>query len=133
MIVVPILALVVGILLGALLTDLVPKELQPYLGLMVIAGLDSVFGGWRSSMEGKFTTDVFVTGFVSNIVIALGLGFLGDRIGISLFLAAAVVMGMRIFNNLSSIRRIALTRIGDRAKRRKMEAEMQSQQQATEA
>jgi small basic protein len=93
-----------------------------YLAVAVLAGLDSVLGGIRSGMEGKFRNDVFVTGFVSNILIAFFLAWLGDRIFINLFLVIGLIFGTRIFNNLSLIRRYLLTRWQDAHERRRLQA-----------
>ena len=108
MILIPLLALVVGVLIGLKLAIPVGGDLGIYLPVAVIAGIDSVFGGWRSALEGKFQNSVFVTGFVSNMLIASFLAWVGDRIGVNLFVAASLVLGWRIFNNLSMIRRHAL-------------------------
>lgn len=100
-----------------------------YLAVACLAGLDSLCGGLRSVMEGKFHTDVFVTGFIANIVIAFFLAWLGDQIGVNLFLAAVLVMGSRIYTNLSLMRRFGLTRIQD-ARARKALQEQQAQTNA---
>jgi small basic protein len=100
-----------------------------YMAVACLAGLDTICGGVRSGLEGKYTNEVFVSGFVSNIVIAFFLAWLGDRIGIDLFLAVALVLGARIFTNLSLIRRYLLTRWQD-AKERKRLQEMAAKAQA---
>jgi small basic protein len=97
-----------------------------YVAIGCLAGIDSVLGGIRAGLEGKFSNDVFVTGFLSNIVIAFFLAWLGDRIGINLFLAAVLVLGWRVFTNLSLIRRILLTKWQDARERR------QARQQTSE-
>src|SRR5271166_4975437 len=92
-----------------------------YLAIACLAGLDTICGGVRSGLEGKFHPDIFITGFFSNIIIAFGLAWLGDKIFVDLFLAVALVLGWRIFTNLSLIRRYLLTRIKDAADRRRLE------------
>lgn len=120
MILIPLVALILGLLLGALVVkDAVPVQAAPYLGVAILASLDSVSGGIRSQLDGKFQADIFITGFLANIGAAMFLTWLGDNIGIGLVQAAAVVFGIRIFTNLSLIRRIMLTRIADN-KRRKL-------------
>lgn len=119
MFLIPIFALIVGVLIGSFFAFPISGGLGIYLGVGVVAGLDSVFGGWRSALEGKFQNDVFLTGFVTTVIIASALAWLGDYIGINLFLAAALVMCWRIFNNLSMIRRYALNRWYDARDRRK--------------
>jgi small basic protein len=124
---------VIGLAIGALIAVLFQVGPQGgpiglYLAVACLAGLDTVCGGIRSGLEGKYTNEVFVSGFVSNIVIAFFLAWLGDRIGIDLFLAVALVLGARIFTNLSLIRRYLLTRWQD-AKERKRLQEMAAQAQ----
>jgi small basic protein len=110
---IPLLALVFGVLLGIMLGVPVGGVFGLYIAVGVIAGLDSVFGGWRSALEGKFQNDVFITGFFSNVLVASLLAFVGDNLGIDLYLAAVLVMGWRMFTNLSIIRRHALNRWQD--------------------
>lgn len=133
MIYVPIIALVVGVVVGIFIRPSVAGEAGIYFGLAVIAGLDSVFGGMRSALESKFRTDVFVTGFVANILIAAFLAWFGDKIGVDIYLAAILVLGMRIFNNLSLIRRQMLTKWHDIQDRKRLDAELKAQQSETEA
>ena len=95
-----------------------------YLAVGCLAGLDTVLGGVRSGLEGKFHTDVFLTGFVSNVVIAFFLAWLGDRIGVNLSLAVALVLGARIFTNLSLIRRFLLTKWQDARERKRLHQEL---------
>lgn len=118
MILIPVLALIVGIILGALVSTQVPLTWAPYLSVAVLAGLDSICGGSRSYLEGKFQQDIFVTGFLFNILLAIFFVWLGVAIGLNLVLAAALVFGWRIFNNLSLIRRLILSRIAEQKKRR---------------
>ncbi|MEA2552274.1 MAG: hypothetical protein QOJ65_450 [Fimbriimonadaceae bacterium] len=95
-----------------------------YLAVACLAGLDTVLGGIRSGMEGKFHTDVFVTGFISNILIAFFLAWLGDKIFINLYLAVALVLGARIFTNLSLIRRFLLTKWQDARERKRLQQDL---------
>ncbi len=130
MILLPIAALFLGFLLAyALRIGPVTGIWGLYVAVACLAGLDSVVGGIRSGLEGKFSTEVFVTGFLSNIVIASFLAWLGDRIGINLFLAAVLVLGGRVFMNLSLIRRFMLTKWEDARERRKLQQQQQAQQQ----
>lgn len=93
-----------------------------YLAVACLAGLDTVLGGIRSGYEGKFQNDVFITGFITNTIISFVIAFIGDRIGIELLVVVALVMGMRIFNNLSLIRRYLLQGYTDMVSRRKRQA-----------
>ena len=88
---------VVGVLLA----------LDPYLPIAVVAALDAVFGGLRAYLDGIFDDKVFVISFVSNVVIASGIVFLGDKLGVGgqLSTGVIVVLGIRIFSNVAAIRR----------------------------
>ncbi|MBS1704962.1 MAG: small basic family protein [Armatimonadetes bacterium] len=119
MIIIPVVCLIVGLLLGVLIQQPLRGELGVYMAVACLAGMDSICGGLRSGLEGKFRTDVFTTGFVFNTLIAFGLAWIGDRIGINVFLVCAFIFGQRIFNNLSLIRRMWLTQWQDARERKR--------------
>ncbi len=106
----PIIGIVVGVLLGLFLPINISAEYAPYLSIAILASLDSVLGGARSNMEKKFDIGIFVSGFVINALVAAGLAYLGDLLEVPIYLAAIVVFGSRIFNNLAIIRRYLLER-----------------------
>jgi small basic protein len=99
--------LVVGIVLGLLLEPSVPVALQPYLPIAVVAALDATFGALRAYLDGIFDDKVFVVSFVSNVVIAALIVYLGDQLGVGnqLSTGVVVVLGIRIFSNAAAIRR----------------------------
>ena len=99
--------LVIGILAGLLLEPSVPVSLQPYLPIAVVAALDAVFGGLRAFLDGIFDDKVFVVSFVSNVLIAALIVYLGDQLGVGgqLSTGVIVVLGIRIFSNVAAIRR----------------------------
>ena len=101
------LGLVVGIVVGLVLHPTVPPELQPYLPIAIVAALDAVFGGLRAVLDGIFDDRVFVVSFVSNVVVAALIVFLGDQLGVGAQLSTGVVvvLGIRIFSNAAAIRR----------------------------
>lgn len=108
MIFLPVIGLVLGFLIYWLPIKL-PSDYASYLSIATLAGLDSVFGGIRAGIEGKFHDDIFISGFVANTFLAASLTYLGDQIGVNLYLAAVVALGGRVFLNLSLIRRYWLT------------------------
>jgi small basic protein len=99
--------LLIGIVLGLMLQPEVPLWLEPYLPIAVVAALDAVFGGLRAFLDGIFDDKVFVVSFVSNVVIAAAIVFLGDKLGVGgqLSTGVIVVLGIRIFSNVAAIRR----------------------------
>lgn len=100
-------ALIIGLVLGLVLRPTVPVVLQPYLPIAVVAALDAVFGGLRASLDGIFDDRVFVISFVSNVLVAAMIVFLGDQLGVGgqLSTGVVVVLGIRIFGNVAAIRR----------------------------
>ena len=104
---IPALGLVFGIIAGVLLQPEVPLWLQPYLPIAVIAALDAVFGAVRAVLDGIFNDKVFVVSFLANVVVAAFIVFLGDQLGVGSQLSTGVivVLGVRIFSNVASIRR----------------------------
>lgn len=104
---IPALGLLVGIVLGLVLQPAVPVALQPYLPIAVVAALDAVFGGFRAVLDGIFDDRVFVVSFLSNVVVAALIVYLGDQLGVGAQLSTGVVvvLGIRIFSNAAAIRR----------------------------
>ncbi|HVU93270.1 MAG TPA: small basic family protein [Jatrophihabitans sp.] len=101
------LALIAGVVLGLILRPTVPTWLEPYLPIAVVAALDAVFGGLRARLDGIFDAKVFVVSFISNVLVAALIVFLGDKLGVGsqLSTAVVVVLGIRIFGNAAAIRR----------------------------
>jgi small basic protein len=99
--------LVIGVVLGLVLEPSVPVVLQPYLPIAVVAALDATFGALRAYLDGIFDDKVFVVSFISNVVIAALIVYLGDQLGVGnqLSTGVVVVLGIRIFSNVAAIRR----------------------------
>jgi len=100
-------ALVIGIVLGLVFHPSVPEVIQPYLPIAVVAALDAVFGGIRARLDGIFDDKQFVISFVSNVLVAALIVYLGDKLGVGgqLSTGVVVVLGVRIFGNVAAIRR----------------------------
>jgi len=101
------LAVAVGVTLGLVFQPTVPLDLQPYLPIAVVAALDALFGGVRAWLERIFDDKVFVVSFISNVLVAGLIVFVGDKLGVGgeLSTAIVVVLGIRIFSNAAAIRR----------------------------
>ncbi|GAA2343893.1 small basic family protein [Dactylosporangium salmoneum] len=102
-----VIALVIGAAAGIFLEPTVPLGLQPYLPIAVVAALDAVFGGVRAKLDGIFDDKQFVVSFVSNVLVAALIVYLGDKLGVGgqLSTGVVVVLGVRIFGNVAAIRR----------------------------
>jgi small basic protein len=58
-------------------------------------------------LDGIFNDRVFIVSFLSNVVVAALIVFLGDHLGVGAQLSTGVVvvLGIRIFSNAAAIRR----------------------------
>jgi small basic protein len=99
----------IGLLIGAVLALVFQPTISPeqsrFLAVVVVAALDSAFGGVRSMLEKTFSDRVFAVGFLTNVALAVGIVWIGDQLGVNFVTAVAVVFGIRIFQNLAAIRR----------------------------
>ena len=127
----PILSLLGGFALGFSFFShfklIVPVEYAPYLSVAALAGLDTIFGGVRAGIEGRFQNDIFGSGFILNTLLAALLAWFGDNIGVNLALVAVIVLGGRVFLNLSLIRRYYLNKMAMQRSARLDEAQVASQ------
>ncbi len=105
---IPLIALLVGAIIGLVLQPTVPAALLPYLPVAVVAALDAIFGAVRARLEGTFSERIFLVSFLTNVVLAVFLVYLGDQLGVGseLSTAVVVVLGVRIFSNLAAVRRL---------------------------
>ena len=108
-----VLALALGIALGLLTNVSIPAALLTYLGVAVLAAMDACLGGVKAALEQTFDDKAFVSGFITNTLMAAFIVFVGDRIGVrELYLAAVVAFGVRLFDNLATVRNLLFHRWG---------------------
>ncbi len=109
---IPVLGLILGILIGILIPARynIPYEYSNYVAVAILAALDSVFGAIAASLQGKFNLKIFISGFFGNALLAGGLAYIGDQLGIQLYLAAVFAFGNRLFLNFAIIRRFVLNK-----------------------
>lgn len=98
--------LLIGVAAGIYCPFSLPPEYARLLAVAVMAGLDAVLGGVRASMDGKYDTAVFISGFFINGILAAFLCYAGNMLGIDLYMVAVLIFGMRVFQNLAIIRRL---------------------------
>ena len=109
-----VLSVLLGVLIGALLPWSIPAQYSIYAAVMLLAALDAAAGGINARLHHKFRGSLGVSGALGNGLSAVFLTYMGERIGISLYLAAVVVFGTRLFQNFGEIRRELLTLSGNR-------------------
>ena len=107
----PLLGLIAGIIIGIFCVPYnIPYKYSTYVAVSILAALDSVFGGIAATLQGKFDMKVFLSGFFGNALLAGGLAYMGDLLGIQIYLAAIFAFGNRLFLNFAIIRRFLLNK-----------------------
>ena len=101
----PFVGLVVGVVAGIVLNVNVGFEFTRYTAVAILAALDSVLGAVRAELDGVYDNRIFISGFITNAIVAVILTFIGDRLSLDLYLVALINFGFRIFNNVALIRR----------------------------
>jgi small basic protein len=104
----PIVGLIIGVIIGTIFPFSIPAEYAKFMSVALLASIDSVFGGLRAGIEEKFDNTIFITGFFTNALLAAGLVYIGERLGIDLYYVALLAFGLRVFQNLAIIRRYFL-------------------------
>ncbi len=126
----PLGSLAVGAIFGSILTVNASLGIAKYLSIAILAALDSVLGGARALLEYSFDSLIMLSGFFVNALLAMLLAFLGDQIGIDMFMAASICFALRIFSNLAFIRRDIISnyrlKYAQRNAQKQAEAEVQA-------
>ena len=104
-----LIGLFIGLAIGLLSPWTIPAQWSLYAACGLLAALDSALGGFRARVKGEFKLGVFLSGTIGNAVIAVFLAWMGQKLGLPLYLAAVVVFGTRMFQNFAEIRRELLT------------------------
>jgi len=113
MIAIPLSALALGFLVVYVLLPPVPPRWADYVAIAIVAGLDAFVGAARNWLERRFDEAIFISGFFVNMALAALLAYFGDKLGVDLYLAVVVALGIRIFTNLGRTRALLVTARGD--------------------
>jgi small basic protein len=108
---IPILGLIAGVILGIFIPFDIPFQYHSYVAVAILAALDSVFGGVAATLQNNFSMKIFLSGFFGNALLAAALAYIGDQLGIQIYLAAIFAFGNRLFLNFAVIRRHLLARV----------------------
>ncbi|HHV61812.1 MAG TPA: small basic family protein [Firmicutes bacterium] len=106
----PLYGLLFGVLIGLLTSLRLPVGYADYMAIGILAALDSVFGGLRAGLEGKFDGQIFLSGFFVNTLLAALLTYVGYKLGVDLLMGATVAFSIRLFTNVGIIRRYLVKR-----------------------
>lgn len=99
-----IVGLIAGVAIGTFTPLSIPIEFARYTAIGILGILDSLLGALRADLQAKYNQYIFVTGLIFNMILAIGITYLGDQLSLDLYLAAIVVFTIRIFGNLGTIR-----------------------------
>ncbi len=109
---------VIGITAGILFPYHIPTAYSPYVAIVILALLDSVFGAISAATRKSFDLNTFISGFICNGILAALLTFMGKKLDVDLYLVALIVFGTRLFSNFSTMRRHYLTQISAKLKKK---------------
>lgn len=101
---IPIIGALVGILIGINLKYDIPVSFIKYTAIAILAALDAILGGIRAQLGKKFVFTKFISSFFTNTALAAMLAYLGDLMGVDIYIGAVVAFSIRLFQNLSLIR-----------------------------
>lgn len=124
-----LIGLLVGILIGLKFDFVIPSEFIRYTAVIIIGIMDSLLGAAKAEIRGDIRDDeyspvVFLTGLFSNIAFAVLITFLGEHLGLDLYLAVTVVFTIRIFTNIGKIRRNVLQKYLDKKQKELIKIEI---------
>lgn len=105
-----IIGLALGVLIGAFFPVTIPLIYARYTAVAIIGLFDSVLGALRANLQNKYSTSIFVSGVIFNMILAMTVTYLGDKLSLDLYLAVLVVFMMRIFKNIGQLRYSLLPR-----------------------
>lgn len=101
--------ILLGIIIGLSVQYTIPIEYIKYTAVVIIGILDALFGGIKGEVtKEEYDPIIFITGLTANIIMAIGITILGEKLGLDLYLAVTVVFTFRIFSNLAISRRALL-------------------------
>ncbi len=117
----PIIALIVGCLVGIYVPWSINPSYSVYVAIAILAALDSVLGGVSANLKKRFSMIIFLSGLFGNAALAAFIIYLGEKLGLDLYVAIVVVFGTRMFQNFGIIRRFYVEKYSNQGKQLTME------------
>jgi small basic protein len=105
-----IVGLILGIVVGFLTPLSIPIQFARYTAVGILGIFDSILGAARSDLQAKYNSTIFISGLLFNMILAIAITYLGDRLSLDLYLAVLIVFTLRIFSNIATIRYFFLTK-----------------------
>lgn len=117
-----LIGILLGIIVGFGIDVTIPVVYTKFSAVILIGILDALFGAIRAEVtRDQYNATIFISGLFFNIILALVITYLGDKLGLDLYLAATVVFTFRIFSNVGITRRALLQRWLEKNKKSKEE------------
>lgn len=109
----PLLGFIIGIIIGGFFIQYnIPPQYSKYVAVAILASLDSVFGAIAANVQKKFDLKIFLSGFFGNALLAAALVYIGEQLGLDIYVAAIFTFVYRMFLNFAIIRRFLLNKPG---------------------
>lgn len=101
--------LILGLILGLLFNIQIPPEYTRFSAVIIVGIADSLLGAIRAEVtHDQYNSIIFISGLFFNIFFAVGITYLGEHLGLNLYLAVTVVFMFRIFQNVGITRRVLI-------------------------
>ena len=111
----PIIGLLIGVALGIWLPLEIPVIYSHYFAVILLGILDGILGGLKEGLEDNFDLLAFWSGILVTVAFALLLVYIGEHLGIELYLAVLFAFGFRILNLVSSVHNLAIEKFKSRS------------------
>lgn len=96
--------LIIGVVVGIFAPLTIPIQFARYTAVGILGIFDSILGAAKGDLQGKYDASIFISGLLFNMTLAIVITYLGDRLGIDLYLAVVIAFILRIFSNIATIR-----------------------------
>jgi len=100
--------IILGILAGLNLNLIYSPEYAVYISLAVLAILNTIFNMLNENTKGELTPVKSVIFLVRDLGFGLLLGYVGEQLGLPIYLAAVFAFGNNIYKNISNMTNLML-------------------------
>lgn len=94
---------ILGVIAGLNLNLIYSPEYAVYVSLAILAILNTIFNLLNENLKGELTFVKSIVFLVSDLVFGLLLGFVGEQLGLPIYLAAVFAFGNNIYKNIRTI------------------------------
>ena len=104
---------IIGLIVGLIIGSAAPLIMMnnKIAAVLLVVSIDAVIGSFRAALELKFSDSEIMSSFIVNSLAAISLVYLGDYLIVNLYYLVIFALGIRIFNNLSKIRRYVIKKL----------------------